>query len=36
VVSVAADQGYIDQRDIARLLSFRDNPVDKSWITSKS
>ncbi len=36
VVSVAADQGYIDQKDIARLMSFRDNPSDESWITSKS
>jgi orotate phosphoribosyltransferase len=32
VVSVAAEQGYIDEKDIARLLAFRDNPADESWI----
>ena len=32
VVSVAAETGYIRPEDAARLLQFRDNPVDESWI----
>ena len=28
----AASQGYIKEEDIARLLAFRDNPSDESWI----
>ena len=30
--SLAAQEGYIKQEDIARLLAFRDNPSDESWI----
>ena len=29
---VAAQMGYIKQADVARLLRFRDNPSDESWI----
>ena len=29
---VAADEGYIQPEDVARLLAFRDNPSDESWI----
>ena len=29
---VAADEGYIKQEDIARLVAFRNNPSDESWI----
>ena len=32
VVRVAAEQGYIAPADCARLLAFRDNPSDESWI----
>ena len=29
---VAAEEGYIQPADIARLIAFRDNPSDESWI----
>lgn len=29
---VAAEEGYIRETDVARLLAFRDNPEDESWI----
>ena len=32
VVDVAAQEGYIAQSDVARLIAFRDNPSDESWI----
>lgn len=32
VCRVAAREGYIKEEDIARLLAFRDNPSDESWI----
>lgn len=32
VAQVAADEGYIAREDVARLLQFRDNPADESWI----
>ena len=32
IVSVAAREGYIKQEDVERLLAFRDNPSDESWI----
>lgn len=32
VVQVAAEEGYIQPRDVARLLAFRDHPEDESWI----
>ena len=32
VVKVAAEQGYIAPDDVDRLLAFRDNPSDESWI----
>ena len=32
VVSVAADEGYIKPEDKTRLISFRDDPYDESWI----
>lgn len=33
IAEVAADEGYISKDDIARLISFRNNPSDESWIT---
>ncbi len=32
IVQVAADTGYIKQEDVKRLLAFRSNPQDESWI----
>ena len=32
LVQVAADTGYIQLSDVAKLLSFRDNPADESWM----
>ncbi len=32
LVEVAAEEGYIKPEDKARLLAFRDNPSDESWI----
>ena len=32
VAAVAAEKGYIKPGDIERLLKFRDNPSDESWI----
>lgn len=31
-VEVAAEQGYIQTEDKARLIAFRENPSDESWI----
>ena len=33
LVTVAAEGGYIAQEDILRLIRFRDNPSDESWIS---
>ena len=30
--TIAAKQGYIKEEDVVRLLKFRDNPSDESWI----
>lgn len=32
VVSVAAESGYIKPTDVPRLIAFRNNPSDESWI----
>ena len=32
VAAVAAETGYIKPEDVARLMKFRDNPSDESWI----
>ncbi len=32
VADVAAESGRIEKEDIKRLLAFRDNPSDESWI----
>ena len=34
VAQVAAQEGYIRPEDVRRLLAFRDNPSDESWIKS--
>ena len=33
VANVAADTGYIKPEDVAKLIKFRNNPSDESWIT---
>ena len=35
VAEAAASEGYIAPADIKRLLAFRDDPSDESWITAK-
>ena len=32
IARVAADEGYIRPEDVERLLAFRANPADESWI----
>ncbi len=32
IAEVAAEEKYIEPSDVARLLAFRDNPSDESWI----
>ena len=32
IAQVAADTGYIKPADVARLIAFRNNPSDESWI----
>lgn len=31
VAQVAAEEGYIKEADIAKLIAFRNNPSDESW-----
>lgn len=33
IAEVAAEEGYIKEEDIARLIAFRNNPSDESWIS---
>lgn len=33
IASVAAEEGYIKEDDVQRLIKFRNNPSDESWIT---
>ena len=33
IAEIAADEGYIRKEDVARLIAFRNNPSDESWIT---
>lgn len=32
LASVAAETGYITEADVERLIKFRNNPSDESWI----
>lgn len=32
VIATAAENGYISTEDISRLVAFRDDPSDESWI----
>ena len=33
IAETAAEEGYIKPEDVARLIAFRNNPSDESWIT---
>ena len=33
IAEIAAEEGYIHREDVARLIAFRNNPSDESWIT---
>lgn len=35
IAKVAAEMNYIEEGDIARLIAFRNNPSDESWINAK-
>ncbi len=32
IARIAAEEGYIQPEDVARLIAFRNNPSDESWI----
>ena len=34
IAEVAAEEGYIKADDVKRLIAFRNNPSDESWITA--
>ncbi len=36
VAAVAAEEGYISEHDVARILAFRDNPSDESWMEKRA
>ena len=36
IAEVAAEEGYIKDEDSVRLITFRNNPSDESWITAKA
>ena len=35
IAGVAAEEGYIRPEDVERLIAFRNNPSDESWISAK-
>ncbi len=32
IAQIAAEENYIEKADVARLIAFRNNPSDESWI----
>lgn len=34
IAEVAAEEGYIKAEDVKRLIAFRNNPSDESWISA--
>ena len=36
IAKVAAEEGYIAPEDVARLLQFRNNPDDESWMEGQA
>ena len=35
IAEIAAEEKYIESADVARLIAFRNNPSDESWIEAK-
>ncbi|MBQ4342139.1 MAG: orotate phosphoribosyltransferase [Clostridia bacterium] len=35
IARVAAEEGYIAPEDVKRLIAFRDDPADESWINNR-
>lgn len=35
IAQIAADENYIKPEDVARLIAFRNNPSDESWINGE-
>ncbi len=35
IAEIAAEEKYIEPADVARLIAFRNNPSDESWIEAK-
>ena len=33
IAEVAAEENYVNKEDVKKLIAFRDNPSDESWIT---
>lgn len=36
IAAVAAEEGYIKKSDVERLIAFRNNPSDESWIQGEA
>lgn len=36
IAAVAAEEGYIKKADVERLIAFRNNPSDESWIQGEA
>ena len=36
ITAVAVEDGYISEADAKRVLAFRDNPLDESWMEKKN
>lgn len=36
IAAVAAEQGYIQPEDVKRLIAFRNNPSDESWMVKQA
>lgn len=36
IAQVAAEEGYIKSEDVQRLIAFRNNPSDESWISREN
>ncbi len=35
IANIAAEENYVKKEDVKRLIAFRDNPQDESWIGAK-
>ena len=36
IAEVAAEEGYIRPEDVQKLIAFRNNPSDESWIHTEA